>query len=384
MPDTRKALLPAIAILGAGLFAVGFRLIGLNFISKDMSGDFILWYGYLAQNRAALGQGFASYTPVYLYLLTLITYTGPFIPKVIGIKLIPIFFDGLSAVMVYKLVELKYGKTRRPLFAALAFLLLPSVILNSSVWGQVDSIYTFFLLACLVFLLKGKIKSALIFFSIALTFKLQAVFFIPFLAVLSLRRIIPWRWYFFVPLVYLVLAFPAILAGRAWSDVLMIYSRQADTFVKWSMYAPNPYLFVPGSVDQANLPIFLLIAGLLIAVWIWLAVRRSLADNSAILICALASVSVVPYVLPRMHERYFYPLDVLALVIAFYQPKLWFLPVLSQISSILTYSLYLFGGDIFVQLVSAFFLTTAVVWLILKEQLSGPVFRAGLGSAGEA
>jgi hypothetical protein len=61
------------------------------------------------------------------------------------------------------------------------------------------------------------------------------------------------------------------------------------------------------------------------------------------LLTALASVALVPFILPRMHQRYFYPQDMLSLVIAFFLPELWFLPMLSQIISVIAYGPFLFN-----------------------------------------
>jgi Gpi18-like mannosyltransferase len=50
----------------------------------------------------------------------------------------------------------------------------------------------------------------------------------------------------------------------------------------------------------------------------------------------------VPFVLPGMHERYFYLADVLTVVLAFYRPRLWFVPLLVQTASLLSYLPFLF------------------------------------------
>jgi hypothetical protein len=60
---------------------------------------------------------------------------------------------------------------------------------------------------------------------------------------------------------------------------------------------------------------------------------------------ALACLALVPFVLPRMHERYFYPAEIFSLVLVFYKPRLWFLPLLFQASGLLVYSNYLFENS---------------------------------------
>jgi Gpi18-like mannosyltransferase len=74
-----------------------------------------------------------------------------------------------------------------PLFAALAVLFTPTVILNSSFWGQADAIHTTFLLACLYFLVTRREIPAFIAFGVAVAFKLQAIFLAPLLLILLLK-----------------------------------------------------------------------------------------------------------------------------------------------------------------------------------------------------
>ena len=56
-------------------------------------------------------------------------------------------------------------------------------MLNSAAWGQCDSIYAAFCLGSLYFLLRGRTWWACVFFGLALSFKLQAIFFLPALLI---------------------------------------------------------------------------------------------------------------------------------------------------------------------------------------------------------
>jgi hypothetical protein len=66
---------------------------------------------------------------------------------------------------------------------------------------------------------------------------------------------------------------------------------------------------------------------------------------NTIIICAAVSTAMIPFFLPKMHERYFYLSDVILLLLAFYTPRLWLLPYLSQLISTITYSIYLFSTN---------------------------------------
>jgi Gpi18-like mannosyltransferase len=81
-----------------------------------------------------------------------------------------------------------------------------------------------------------------------------------------------------------------------------------------------------------------------IIVLIWVICSRFFLrrlDRPAILLLALISVALTPFVLPNMHDRYFYPADAISIPLAFMMPELWFIPILFQLISGLSYSVYL-------------------------------------------
>jgi len=329
------------------LLSLVIRWRGLPLISLDMQKLFD-WYGFILKRGFinAFKENFALYTPAYLYLLWLATLVNGIVSRVTLIKLISISFDILSAFFVYKIIWLKYPHSRVPWLAAALAFSLPTVILNSSYWGQCDSIYTSFLLACLYFLLTERPIWAIFFFSLAFTFKLQAVFLLPFLAVYTLRKKIPWWSYLLIPGVYIAFALPTIFAGRPWLEVLGIYATQTDKFPKWSSTTPSMYLPLQGLVPLTKVLtlITVALAAVIVLIWVYLVWKKREKDNySPMVLTALASVALVPFILPRMHQRYFYPQDLLALVAAFFMPELWFLPILSQAISVIAYGPFLFN-----------------------------------------
>jgi Gpi18-like mannosyltransferase len=138
------------------LFIIGivFRGLALPAISKDMFWAYIPRYDFLkVHGLQAIGTNFSDYTPPYLYLLWLATFTSKVLPEAAAIKFISILADIVSAVIVYRIVQLKYPTGLKPLLAAILFWSLPTIMMNSSLWGQADALYTLFLLACLYYLL---------------------------------------------------------------------------------------------------------------------------------------------------------------------------------------------------------------------------------------
>lgn len=362
-------LLPML-IAALVLISIIVRYYSLPVRTMDMEA-LLNWYRFILKNGFvdAFKENFAIYTPPYLYMLAMATAIDGWTSRVTTIKLISIFFDILCAIFVYKIVWLKYAQTRIPLLAAALMFALPTVMLNSAYWGQCDSIYTAFLLACLYFLLTERPVWAILFFGLAFSFKLQAMFLFPFLAAYTLRKKIPWFSYLLVPVTYIVLAIPTIMTGRPWRSVMTVYMAQAEKHPRWAPTTPTLYTFL----EQARTPITqtltlmaLILAAIIVSVWVILAWKKRETDtHGSMLVAALASVGMVPFILPQMHQRYFYPQDVIALVVAFYRPKLWFLPVLSQIVSIIAYAPYLFNLRLTIPIVNL----DALVYLALPLEI---------------
>ncbi len=337
----------SVAAVAIFLAAVILRIAGLEFISMDMRAFVMGWYEQLAQQGfSAMQTEFSNYTPPYLYLLWVATWTGALLPEITAIKLISILFDAGNAVWVYKISRIKYPEGPVPFLGAAVFFVLPTIILNSAWWGQADSIYTFFVLGSLYFLLKDHPLSAMIFFGIAFSFKLQAVFFAPFLFLLIVKRRIPWTYSLIIPLVYAAMMIPAVLAGRPFLDTLTVYLSQADTFRKLTMKAPNLYQFISNRWYEPALMLGLGFTALLALVWAVGYGRKIKTWTPEILVmCAAVSAVMMPFFLPKMHERYFYVADVMLLLLAVYLPRIWYVLLTSQVVSTITYSIYLFSNS---------------------------------------
>jgi len=333
--------------LFALMFTLGLalRLLFLPARTLDM-GSYIQWYDYIAGHGIvrSLGEEFSGYNPPFIYLLALATLTQSFLPKVWAIKLIPFAFDILSVVFTYKIVRLRFPEGRRPVLAALVMWVAPTILINSSFWGQTDSLYTSFLLICVYYLLKENPRAAVIAFAVSFSIKAQAVFLAPFLGILFFKKRIAWRTFFWIPIVYIAAFIPAMLAGRPVTTLFSTYMGQGETFSKASMNAANFYSFLEPQDYQSALLIGLPLAALLLLTWMLVYGRKAYSLTPGILtLTALVSVALTPFLLPKMHDRYFYPADVFSIIVAFYVPGTWFVPIAYQIISFLSYLPYLFA-----------------------------------------
>ncbi|MGJ0119374.1 glycosyltransferase 87 family protein [Williamsia sp. MIQD14] len=316
--------------------AMGLRLAFLDHRSLDFTAFLDRWYTHIADNGgfAAFKESFADYNYPYLYLIAILTYLH--IPALVGIKGISIAFDFVLASFAYRIVGLRHPSfwPRALVFALILF--LPTVVANSSYWGQADGIYSAFAVGGVYFLLRRRPWWACVFIGLALSFKLQAIFLVPVVAFLVLRRHIPWRSLLAIPAVMLLLDIPPLLVGAPIGDVLGVYVSQTGSYKQLTLGAPNLYQWISlsGNVTWIAYTGIGVVCVLTVAALLYALRHRPVLDDTAILLAVATSAVVVPFFLPAMHERYFFLAEVLTVVVAFYLPmRYWIIPVLVQIAS---------------------------------------------------
>lgn len=319
-----------------------------SFLPGDLS-DRIRWYDFIARNGnfAALQHDFSEYNLPYFYLMAAVSLFFPE-ASVVHVKLVPVAFDFALALFVGLCVRVGHPRSRIvPILAALAALLAPTVVLNGAFWGQNDSIHTTFLAACLYFLLTRRRAAACIAFGVAVACKLTAFVLAPLLLWLLVKQDLGWRHLLLSPTAYLASLLPAWLSGRALDELLLIdfrnmarhqscaLSENAPNFYRWIPEAWQD--FYPGGAGEA------LTAGVVSIVAVSLYKSRTGVTAERLALLATFSVLAAPYFLPRMHERYFFPADVVAIVLAFHAPRYWYVPIVVGLMSLSQYAVALFG-----------------------------------------
>src|SRR5262249_53397254 len=133
-----------LAVLVLGLIvAIYPRFVFREFESGDFTMHTSHWYAAVRdQGLGATASGVSNYTPTYLYLLNILSLLFASLAPVIAIKIPSCVFDFLCAGLVFGITRLRYPSGRLPMLAFLAVLLSPTVVANSAIWGQADSIYT--------------------------------------------------------------------------------------------------------------------------------------------------------------------------------------------------------------------------------------------------
>ena len=350
MNRIKRLLIPDFIILIIGIaLAIAIRYSLLNFQSIDYTVYTRHWYAFIKSHGfSAFGQNFSNYNPPYLYLLYIIIRFFPNLSALTATKLPSIVADFVCAGLAYKIVSIKYPESPISMFAIFAILFAPTIVLNSAFWGQADALYTVALIACIYLLLIKQPALAIVFFGVSMSFKAQAIFLLPLLFALLLRREIPWKDLLIVPLIVFLSLAPAWLAGRSLMDLISIYPSQASQYQQLSMHAPSLLSLIPNS--GRFYPYFYpagLILTISVALLLSVLIYKSHADltPSLLIELSLISVMIMPLLLPKMLDRYFYPADVLSILFAFYFPSYFYIPIGMGIISFFAYQPTLFGTE---------------------------------------
>ena len=335
-----NALLLVVGLLAAA--AVRYPLLDYE------SGDFFVylrpWYDFITHNGhfAALRHDFSNYSPPYLYLLTIFSLLAPSMVQLLAIKIVSLVFDLTLAWYVFRVVGLKYRESATvPILAGIAALLFPTAVVNSAMWAQADTIYTTFLVGSLYFVLRRRPAGAFLMWGIAFALKAQAVFLLPLFYWLAQRRALDLRSFWLAPLPYLAALVPTWFLGRPFYELLLVYLSQAGEVAALARDAPNLYQWISNDWYPYWPLGVLLTVGVVLGIGRLL--RRSRAEITPEIVVSLAAFSVLlaPYLLPKMHDRYFFPADLFALVLAFYRPRFLAAPIVIGSCSFIASLLFL-------------------------------------------
>lgn len=291
---------------------------------------------------------FSNYTGGYISFLWLVSLAKPLLSELAIIKLTAVIGSVMVAFGATQCLAAVEWDGRARLNAGLMFMLMPTTMLNGIGWGQADAFFTAFILFSMAAVLRQRPLLAGLMFAIAISFKLQAVFFAPFLLGYLLKT--PGRILISVAAtlpVYLLVNAIYLAPGRDLMEVLTIYVNQTQTFTRLSMNAGNFWLLLdllgPAEFLSAQYRMFVLVgltAALAAGVAIISKVRKAHFTPHAMIYYACVSLILMPFLLPKMHERFFFPAEALLFVAALIYPRFLPVAVLTQLSGISMYSIF--------------------------------------------
>ncbi|OYX37950.1 MAG: hypothetical protein B7Y98_10155 [Sphingomonas sp. 32-62-10] len=358
----------AVTLAAAALLHLAFW----HIVAADMSAYLLPWFDHIVRTGpvAAFAAPFSNYTPPYLYLLAIVSPLAPFVPWITLIKLISVAGTGALAFAVrHLLTRLDVPQPERG--AALVFL-LPSVAINASLLGQADMFWAAPCVMALAAALDRRHAATLLWCGVALSFKAQAVLIAPFFLALLIHRRVPVRLWLLTPLATAAMMIPAMVAGWPPGNLVAIYALQSTTFADLSRNAPNIWSIIdllPRGEDMPLLGLAFTAAVGASAAYIARFSAQPL-HGRALIAAALLAMLVTAGLLPKMHERFFYLADIVALVLAIMAAdrESWRTALLIQTGSTLALFAYLSG----IESVAAM---SAVPMLVATWRIARPLLQ---------
>jgi Gpi18-like mannosyltransferase len=345
------SFLDFLLLLGMTMAGLLIRFVFKSIVTDDWN---IFWGPWIDELKEggfkALSTDFYDYAPPFMYILYFISILP--INPMTAYKGIACVFDILAAVVAAGIVlDCTKSKTRAIGIYSI-FMIMPTMIANSTLWAQCDIIYTTFVLLSILFIFKDKPNWSMICYGIAFAFKLQTLFVFPIFVILWAKNKVKIQHFLWIIVMYFAGIIPAWLAGRPMMELINIYVAQGtqDAYslsLKWSnIYQIIGPTFFIEEYEKAGI---WLILGILMLILFYMAYRKYRLTKEFILLMGFFFAMVTAYFLPHMHERYGFLADIFAILYAFTTIKRFYYPLIHIMLSFSAYMEYLakeFAGPI--------------------------------------
>jgi Gpi18-like mannosyltransferase len=374
---TRLSITAGLGILALALLTLRVTL-WRYFVNSDLLLAFIPWQNYLLEHGRwhALQHPFSMYFPAYFDVTAMTSYLDGHINRVSQIKLVSSAFDIVTAVVAYFFVGQLTGsstpggrKSVAQLVAPFCILAGPTVLVNGSIWGQSDIVYTCFLLLSTFSVIVGSGAFAALFFGVAFAFKLQAIFLLPFIAAMVLQKRIRWWQLLLLPIGWLAALIPPVLNGAKPLEFLSLTASQGETFPTLAINVGNPWIIADRihlNVHLGTLAGIVLTILLMIAITVW-GTRPAFRNPTNTLMLATLSALAVPYFMPKMHDRYFFPAEIFLCILSCVDLAFVLPAALVLSASLICYGNYFLYHVRYSVLAAALLANTAALWLVLQQ-----------------
>jgi len=310
----------------------------------DMSIFLEPWLAHIVQYGpvGAFAHPFSNYEPAYLYLLAAGSLAHTLLPAMDIIKLLSV---AGSIFLTFATADLLRTLGAPPRLAVFT-LVLPTVVINAALLGQCDALWGGACVFALAAMMRGATLRALAWCGVAIAFKSQAAFIAPVMIGAMIGRRAPW-WQWMVPgAVFVATLVPAWLMGWPMWNLLTVYFDQA-ALVKFAGRLANPWIVGTIFADQDVRSYFILGYAAAAAAGAGIAVlaARAAHDRRTLLLLALLSATALPFLLPKMLERYYFLADILALsmALAFATRRAVLVAIAIQIASAISLLTYIYS-----------------------------------------
>ena len=331
-------LLGTAACVGCAIYA---RVALLPFESGDFTQYLLQWFRELGalSVKDALRTPIGNYNLPYIYYLTVLSRFK--VESLVHIKAFSCLFDVIMAYAVMRLVMTEVEDRRLQLATYIIVLLLPTVMIDSAMWAQCDSVYTALCIISAFAAVRGRGRLCAISWTAAFCFKLQAVFILPALAAALFMGKVKPKHLLWIPAVYFASVLPALIAGRSVADCLNIYTNQVGYYKGLFFNAPTVWRFFGDAQIPAltNMSVYPALGALILFTLYAISAVKSIDDKKLISLFFVSAL-LAAFLLPRMHERYFYMAEVLSIAYFLCDRRKWYVPAVLTTASLASYMEY--------------------------------------------
>ena len=292
------------------------------------------WGNDALRNSLSSLYGGVDYPPLYMYALYfnawlnhhLTNDSGPgTFPYMFISRMIPVLCDLLIGCVLFFALR-KWGLKSAVVGASL-YIFNPAIMYDTSYWGQVDSVYTLFLLLSLQSLEGKKYFLSTLYASVAVLTKLQAFFFVPILAIVLISNLRVKR------ILGIVLGDVIFVTAIMFPFIGVVGNIASNMFSNFGQYpyvtmnALNPWFLLfsyaipvfKQCMRDTNMVYgisFRMVGYLAFAAYTGLVMYQIRKDERNLLLGS-ASIAFASFMLPtEIHERYLFPFFPLFLLIA--------------------------------------------------------------------
>ncbi len=306
--------------------------------SSDMA-LFRFWSQKAAENFTGLYQGdfFLDYPPFYMYVLFLIGKLAGFLGLTGGeplyillLKLPSMAADIATGYLLYRIAKDRLPGIW-PVMISAIYVFNPAVIINSTVWGQVDSFLVVFLALGFLVLDSKKPELAGLPLAAAVLIKPQGLIFLPVVLFELLKRR-DWKLLFktaaygISAFVIIILPF-ALRQGPAW--IFKLYFNTAEGYQYASLNAFNFFSLIGANLKPDSETLFVFSYKIwgyifILAMVAFTAILYYKGKGSQLFYVGTLVLYLGVFMLSvRMHERYMFPVLYLLLVIMILTRDKW-------------------------------------------------------------
>ncbi len=241
-------------------------------------------------------------------------------------KSMPLLLDLMTGLLIYlglrRVTPSKEHSLSISVFIASLYLFSPFTFFNGAIWGQVDSVFTFFLALSFFYLIKKKLPVACGLYVVACVIKPQAVIVAPAYLLFLLNNYSQ-RVFITSALIsigtFYALCFPFFgvdslgkLYGILQASIDTYKYGSINTFNLWGTYGfwkPDTETFMFGLTQQMVGTYLFILAAATGFFAFWRAMYKQTYEHKLFYFLLLCSYLVLAGVmlLTRMHERYLYP-----------------------------------------------------------------------------